>query len=178
MGCTPGAYGSGAWLGNIVAGRLCVKDAGAGSTPFNVQLKTANGEQYWACLNWELVPGAEFSTWQSGVWTIPVNVSTAGSANTVIKDVYVSRVSNACGQLSVMGSLLDTYVGVDSTGVRFLDVTCGAIASPAADDKIIAVVVFADDGAPDTIVGITPDQVIITPLSAGSVPTMRRRRAA
>lgn len=181
--CTVGVFCSGATLGVTNKGRKAVEGGSPGSTQQTITLGVPNGIQQWACWNFEIVPGADFSTWAAGTYTIQINVTSGGGPNTTLQEVHICRVNSSCSNVASLGSTTGIFQAVDTPGVYTVDVSGSAVASPAPTDKILVVVVFRDEVDSNSNVGITPDRNVTTPLQRGTiVPKVtgynRRRRIA
>jgi len=156
-GCAPQAVST-----NAIA-RQCVDGgtAGTGTPTFG----TDAAGPFQVCLGWEMVPAAG-DVWSAGVYTIPINVTT-GNANLLWGLVFVCRINSACVNQATIGSLAIPVQIPMVTGVHSVQVTGLEQASPSAGDKVYVACIFKSNGGAVTV-NFTPNQLISTPITAGS----------
>ncbi len=107
-----------------------------------------------------LLPGD--LSWEDGDWVVRINVTT-GDGKVTWEDTYVCRFDANCNSLAVVGSLLAQAISLASTGVQSMTIP-GVIQAANVDDIFYIVLIFANAGGGPSALGLTPDQILDTPL--------------
>lgn len=107
-------------------------------------------------------PAVGRTTWQSGTWTVRLNVTTAVSELNLI-EVHVCRVNSSCGSLATVGSNTGLGISMSTTGVKTIEIT-GSEQSASDTDRIYIVFIFQAVNHTNPTFGFTPNQNIDTPI--------------
>lgn len=103
-------------------------------------------------------------TWQSGTYTVRLNVTTA-VADLLLTEVHVCRVNSSCVSQEIVGSTTGLTISMGTTGVKQVDVT-GVEQSATDTDRIYVVLIFQQTSHASMTFGFVPDQNIDTPIAA------------
>lgn len=166
--CGPQVACYGGYMGVQTYDRRC-ETIGFAGAPGTAECGMPNGETEWACVFWEITPGATYSQWAAGDYVVRCNITTANSAITW-EHTYICRLDLNCIALETIGSLTGQAISLATTGVKTMTVAGALIASPASTDHIYIVCVFGNTGAGSATFGVRGNQNIDTPLVAGSGP--------
>jgi len=107
-------------------------------------------------------PAVGETTWDSGTYTVRLNVTTAVADLNLI-EVHVCRVNSSCASQATVGSTTGLSISMGTTGVKQVDVT-GAQQSAVSTDRIYIVLIFQQTSHANATFGFTPDQDIDTPI--------------
>ena len=124
-------------------------------------------------LTFETISGVpNLTTWPSGTWTININVSQVSNKITW-ENAYICKVtpSPAC-VVTELGSTLLQAISCATAGVKSMDVVISSDLTVLATDQIYIALAFKNNHqAKAKTVGISPDQMIITPIpeAAGNI---------
>ncbi len=176
--CGANSHCSGATQATVVKARIASVGGTGSNSNLLVTLPAPNGQQKWAGVMFELVPGASYSSWAAGDYVVRLNITATATAGTQWQETYICRINSSCTNLSTIGSLTGQTIDINSTGVKTMTVSGAAVASPASTDKIWIVLIFGGNGA-GTSFNFRSNQIIDAPIASGaSLPILRRRRAA
>lgn len=154
LACTSPADG----LATTPQARKAEKDGSPGSSELIV---TINKNDIQAGVMFES-PAVGRTTWQSGTWTVRLNITTS-TTNLNLIEVHICRLSSGCSSLATVGSTTGLAISMGTTGVKTIEVT-GAEQSAGATDRIYIVFIFHAVNHTNPTPGFTPDQNIDTPI--------------
>jgi hypothetical protein len=132
----------------------------AGSTP--VATGNQNSGTHLTKIAFSWTPDAAV-TWNSGTWTIRVNVTT-GNTNLTIEDVCIRRLNSADADQGSIGQATAQAIS-GSAGVKSINIS-GAAQTPAAGDKVLITLTVSNaSGQMNQQFSWTPDQDVDSPFS-------------
>lgn len=169
MACSVAAFCSGLTANSGSVARQAQAGVSAGSTEgtFTVDASASNLR----AIYFELVVASEVY-WDGGDWVIRFNVTT-GAANVTWASCFICRVDSGCTSQATIASKTSIGADLSTTGVKSTTVTGGATQAPSAGDKIIVVCSISNGNACTRTLGITPNQNIDAPFSAGEYAGVR-----
>jgi len=178
-------YATSCYGGTIGETRPSLKAIEGGTPGTDTQIAEPgipNGSTEWATIFFEIIPGADFTQWAAGTYTVPLNV-TRGNANISWEHTYICRLDLNCANLGLIGSLSDQEISLATEEVFDMDVSGALVASPASTDRIYIILVLKNVAEDAQEIEFTSDQIIATPLSEGggggsNHAAIRRRRVA
>lgn len=113
--------------------------------------------------------GVGETTWESGDYTVRLNVTTGSSFGMYWEAVYICRVDSNCSSVATVGSNTSISKGVYQGGT-FSATVSGSSQSAASTDDLYIIYEF-DVGSGPVSIGVTPDQDIDTPIVTLSPPS-------
>lgn len=135
--------------------------AGSTEVTLNMQAGETVGNS-----TWFFVDSIDDFDGASGDWTCRLNVTTANS-DVDIEAIYICRLNSSCVSQETIGSL--TAIGTTLTaGVKTHTVTQSASVTISAGDIVAIIYVLTKITGTFELFGITPDQDIDSPWSAGN----------
>lgn len=166
-GCAGGGYCSSQSAGGTTGRRDASNGGTTGSSEVSLTAN-ANSTTEWL-FNYALTVGAEVS-WDGGDWSIPINHS-SGNMNVTLEEVWVCRLNSGCTNQESLGN--ETGIGFATNGgTTTRTFTCSG-ASPSAGDVVQIICVYSNSFSMDVGIGITPDQTIQSPFTAGGSPAKK-----
>lgn len=169
LACTSPADG----LATVPQARQAEEDGSVGSGELSVTINKADIQ---AGVMFES-PGIGQTTWQSGTYTVRLNVTTA-VANLNLIEVHICRVNSSCVSQEIVGSSVGLGISMGTIGVKNVDVI-GSEQSANVTDRIYIVFIFHAVNHTNPIFGFTPDQNIDTSIEeaqefiyAGDIPVI------
>lgn len=164
-GCSTMAACSGGTLGATPVGALVASNADLGSVEKVFTSFPSGASSIFAVF--ESAPvGRE--TWQAGSYTVRINVTSPAPVGSLWVETHVCRVNDACGVVSTVGSATGKAIALSgAAGPRQMVVT-GSQSTGDAADRIYIVLTASHPSS--TSLGITPDQVIDTPIEDPMLP--------
>lgn len=106
-------------------------------------------------------------TWDSGTWTVRLNVTTADS-NVDLEDIYICRVNSSGVSQATIGSNTGINESLGTTGVKSWTVS-GSAQTPSAGDRVYIVYVFQNNHAhSNKSISVLANQDIDSPFTATS----------
>lgn len=165
------AGSSGATDGDVTVGADMTAGGSLGSTEFQPQ--TALGTDLdRGCIRWLSTAVIGQTTWQSGNYLVPINITLALKDN-FVEEVHVDELQDDGTTYVNVANITAQQVSTAATGV--LPDATGFVVNRAtnftpknADSKLSITVVFQSDlGHGSVVVGVTPDQTIATPIDDG-----------
>ena len=111
------------------------------------------------------------TSWQSGTYYAPIYISTANS-NYTLQAIELCRVDASCANLATVGSVTGLGISCGATGAKAGSsaISGAAQSSTNSTDRLVVLYVFDIGGMGQQSLGITPNQIITTPLSAVVTP--------
>ena len=109
------------------------------------------------------------TTWAAGTLTWRLNIPTTSTTLT-LEEVYVDRLNSSEVQQENLGSSTGIGRALGTAQVESGTVTLSAATSPADTDLLAVIYIFTNthEHGGDDAVGITPDQLINTPIESTS----------
>lgn len=152
--------------------RECTVGGTAGSSPVSVQF-TSSATNGFGVLFLCTVPSG--SSWDSGTWTVRLNVTTA-NMNFTWTECYVCRANSSCVSQETLGSNTAVGQSLGTTGVKSTTVSCSA-ATPAAGDLLTVILIFSNAAMSTQSFSLTPNQNIDSPFTAATKLYLRNTQA-
>lgn len=147
---------------NATASNTLAKLAAVSGSPSESSTVVGNidsGQQF-SCVMYEMAPAD--TNWAAGTSVVRINFSVANMQMTM-EAVYLCQRSSACAAKSTYGSATGLAIGLGTSGVQTVNVTCSAITALASDLLYCVVELAASAGMGQTV-EVTPDQNIDTPI--------------
>ena len=159
--------------GSPTYARLCTEGGTAGTTEILPAL--ANLETTVVAYN-DISDAIGVTSWDSGTYTWRLNITTT-SATVTLEEVHVCRLNSSLVSQESLGSSTGLGQSLGSSGVISGNVT-GSAATASASDVVAFIYVFSNSHSHggDDPVGITPNQVLNTPIVAATPVTVNFRR--
>lgn len=165
---------SGRTLANVTDARKAIEGGVSGVNTVSVTIPPINGSPSYAAIMFELVPGAAYSQWAAGNYTVQLNITqSAGFPAPKWEDTWICRLNSGCTSLETIGSKTAQGITV-TTGILSMIVAGSLVAAPAATDKIYIVLTFSSTTTQTFT--YQPFRLIFTPIVASSGVPPRRRR--
>lgn len=155
---------SGATLGDVAVSRKATVGGSSGAE-FTFGGAAFDNALSRALVMFEIVPESG-DTWDAGDYVVRLNVTTVGGVTaSTWTETHICRVNSSCVSQESIGSLTGQSTAL-TVGLKTMTVA-GAAQTPSAGDKIYIVCVFLSNRN-NSSGGITPDQNIDTPVTAGA----------
>lgn len=162
--CTTGGGGSGFCSPastNRATPVLAVGGGTAGtSTP---QIAAQSSESNIIGAQFEIQPSAS-TTWNSGTWTVRINITTA-NMNLTWTAVYICRVNSSCTNQATIGSATGLNISLGTTGVKSTTVS-GSAQTPSAGDIVLVLLLISNGAMSLQTANLTANQNIDSPFTA------------
>jgi hypothetical protein len=166
-GVTEAAFCSGLSANGANGTRQATDGGSAGVTGVSVVI---NGSAATLRFFYFTLPVAAGINWNSGNWTVRINVTT-GAANCTWETCHICRVNSSDVNQATIGSATGLGIAISGTGAQSTTFS-GAAQTPGVGDKVVIVLGVSNSNSCTRTSGITPDQNIDSPFEPSGTPSV------